>query len=63
MNKNWEACWIRDNLNRYESKGHAEAVILNIQKRLVIDSLVKENNELRKQLQKLIIRRGVEFNE
>jgi hypothetical protein len=49
-NLSWEACWIRDNLNRYESKGHAEAVILNIQKRLVIDSLVKENNELRKQL-------------
>ena len=51
MDISWEACWIRDNLHLYESKGHAGAVILNIQKRLVINSLVKENNELKKLLQ------------
>ena len=46
----WEACWIREHLHLYESKGHAEAVILNIQKRLIINALVRENTELKKQL-------------
>ena len=46
----WEAQWIRDNLHRYESRGHAEAVILNIQKRKKIVELEQEVKQYKKEL-------------
>jgi hypothetical protein len=33
MTEDWEANWIRQHPQHYDSKGHAEAVILNIEKR------------------------------
>ena len=46
----WEAAWIRNNLNRYESRGHAEAVILNIQKRRKIVELEQQVKKYKEQL-------------
>ena len=46
----WEKDWIRSNPHYYDSKGHLEAVILNIEKRLVISELQKEIDIYKKEL-------------
>lgn len=47
----WEANWIRINLARYDSPMHAEAVIRNIEKRYLINSLQKKINKLEEELE------------
>lgn len=42
MISEWEVNWIRNNPQHYDSKGHSEAVILNIDKRLKITELEKQ---------------------
>lgn len=50
MTSDWEANWIRSNPQHYDSKGHAEAVILNIQKRKKISELGQEIKKYKKEL-------------
>lgn len=50
MTTRWEKDWIRGNPHYYDSKGHLEAVILNIEKRLVISELQKEIDIYKKEL-------------
>lgn len=46
----WEVNWIRNNPQYYDSKGHSEAVILNIDKRMKITELEKQIEHLKKEL-------------
>lgn len=50
MISDWEVNWIRNNPQHYDSKGHSEAVILNIDKRLKIVELEKQIEDLKKEL-------------
>lgn len=50
MISEWEVNWIRSNPQHYDSKGHSEAVILNIDKRLKIVELEKQIEDLKKEL-------------
>ena len=51
-NLEWEANWIRENLNKYDSPMHAEAVIKNIEKRYLINCLQKNINKLEEKLER-----------
>ena len=42
MTEDWEATWIRQHPQHYDSKRHSEAVILNIEKRKRIVELEQE---------------------
>lgn len=48
MISQWEKDWIRNNPQYYDSKGHLEAVILNIEKRLIILDLQKQIDTYKK---------------
>jgi len=50
MTSDWEANWIRNNPQYYDSKGHSEAVILNIQKRKKIAELEQEIRKYKEEL-------------
>jgi hypothetical protein len=42
LTEDWEANWIRQHPDYYDSKGHSEAVILNIEKRKRMVELEQE---------------------
>lgn len=50
MMSQWEKDWIRSNPHWYDSKGHLEAVILNIEKRLIISDLQKQIDIYKREL-------------
>lgn len=50
MTPDWEANWIRSNPQHYDSKGHLEAVILNIKKRKKIAELEQEIKKYKEEL-------------
>jgi len=50
MISEWEVNWIRNNPQHYDSKGHSEAVILNIDKRLKITELEQQVKKYKEQL-------------
>lgn len=47
---NWEFEWIDNNIHRYTSKEHAEAVKRNIEKRYLINQLQNKIKDLEKEL-------------